>query len=147
VSLDILCGFLLVALIGLGYRSGAIAQGIRLGGLVAAFLLAPRLADLIGNDEPVLHWAITALAFSAIYTVVAIIGHFVLSRDKGPGKWDRLAGAGLGLVKACVIASILAASLNILSPNIREIDPKDRLHLQDSMILAVEKRVENLLGL
>jgi uncharacterized membrane protein required for colicin V production len=147
VTVDIICGFILVLLTGLGYKSGAIAQIVRLGGLVAAFFAAPYLADLATEDEPILHWGLTALAFAAIYTAVAIIGHFLLSRDKGPSKNDRLAGAALGTLKAAALTGLVAASLHILESDLRRVDPQDRLHVQHSMVVATARRVENWLGL
>ena len=133
MTVDIVCGFLLVLFVGLGYKSGAIVQLVRIGGLVAAYFGAPALADLASGSEPILHWALTALAFAAIYTGVAIAGHFLLANDKGPSKGDRLAGAAIGLCKAAALSTVLAISLHILAPDLRSFDPHDRLHTRDSM--------------
>lgn len=135
MTVDILCGFLLVLFVGLGYKSGAVVQLVRIGGLVAAYFGAPPLADLVAESEPILHWGLTALAFSAIYTGVAIGGHFLLSKDGGPGKRDRLAGAGIGLVKATALSAVLALSLHILGPDLKDFDPEDRLHVQNSFVI------------
>jgi hypothetical protein len=147
MTVDIVCGFLLVLFVGLGYKSGAVVQLVRIGGLVIAYLSAPRLADLAAESEPILHFGLTALAFSAIYTGVAIAGHFLLSNDQGPSKKDRLAGAGIGLVKAVALSCVLAISLHILAPDLKKFDPEDRVHVQESMVVHQAGIVRGWVGI
>lgn len=147
MTVDIACGFLIVVFVGLGYKSGAVAQLVRVGGLVAAYFGAPRVAELVGGAEPILTWALTALCFAAIYTAVAIGGHFLLSRDGGPGKTDRVIGAGIGLLKAAALATVLGVSLHILTPDLRDVDPNDRLRVRDSQLIRQAGILRGWVGL
>ena len=144
MSLDIVAGLIIVGFVGLGFRSGAKAQLLRLGGLAVAFFGAASLARLVthlfysseNTTEPILMWGMTALMFMVLYTAIAIVGHMLLRRDGGPSKKDRLAGACIGLAKALLLTLGIGAAVLLSYDDLSRIDPQDRLHVRDSLVLA-----------
>lgn len=153
MALDIICGFLLVILTGLGFKSGFITQLTRLAALALIFFGAPALAKILTQnlygvdaiDQPILRTAMTVLAASVIYVGSMIFSFLFLRSKKEPGKKDRLAGGILGFIKASVIAYLLASSVHYVEGPLKNLDPDDSMNLQESRVLEVAESWKDIL--
>jgi hypothetical protein len=149
MALDLISGFLLVILTGLGFRSGMLAQLTRFAALTLIFFGAPPLSRALieslygveAADETPLRLAMTALAGAGIYVATMILSYVLLRSKDEPTRQDRISGAVLGFVKALVVVYLLIDGVIFLEPRIKEIDPEDRLKVQNSRLLEASRGV------
>jgi hypothetical protein len=121
----------------LGFLSGFWMQIMRLAVMVGAYLLAPLLgqplgpplAKALGIPPLVGVAAATFLAFLALYLVLSTVGWAILRRrrkakDEATAKrrqrWDSLAGAGLGMLKAGLLCYLILCGLVLVEAPIRD---------------------------
>ncbi len=120
-TLDLVILGLLLLFAVAGAFSGALRQLFRLGGVVAGWLAASRLAPRLAGPVLGSHatsWQRAALAvgcFVAAVLLVGLLGRAVAKRLQGPGgspgPADRAAGALLGGLKAGLAVWVLLSAL------------------------------------
>ncbi len=148
MGLDIICIVLVAAFCVLGLLSGFLAQIIRLGALVGAFLLAysasaytkPLLAKWIGIDNLMGDLLSLFLGWIACYIAIILIGTIVakiLKKSSDSIKFmDRVMGGALGSAKGFLIVYLIACALVLLREPLQRVVPNEYLDFKDSRLAA-----------
>ncbi len=148
MGLDIVCIVLVGAFCILGLISGFLAQIIRLGALVGAFLLAysasaytkPLLAKWIEVDHLVGDLLSLFLGWTACYIAILLVGLIVakiLKKSSDSIKFmDRVLGGALGSAKGFLIVYLIACALVLLREPLQKLVPREYLDLNDSRLAA-----------
>lgn len=144
MTVDVFVAFILLTLAYLGWRTGALGQLLRIvaalavlfGGRVAAQLVRDVLfAQSQWSGSVVADVAAYFLAVTLLYTSILAVGWLVIRmmRSASPtlGSLDRAGGAGIGALKAAVLAYVILWGCLLLAGPMERLDPEDRLHLRD----------------
>lgn len=152
MTVDILAVLAAVIFAAMGWRSGAVAQSLRVGAAVAAFLAASPVADIIQQilfpetdlSGPVVEALLMVGSGIGVYIVLAIAGWLFVramwAASDGLTLLDRTGGGVLGLLKATILVYFLVAAVAMIKEPLAEVDEKDVLHIQDSRMLAWVER-------
>ena len=149
MTLDILALVLALVFAVMGWRSGAVAQCMRVVAAIGAFLAASPVARLAadilfpqsGLSGPVLEVVVLVGSGIAVYIVLAVAG-WLFARALWAASdsltiLDRSGGLALGLVKTLILVYFLVAAVAMMKVPLQRVDEKDALHLRDSRILSV----------
>ncbi len=148
----------------LGFLSGFWMQIMRLGVMLGAYFLAPvvgrplgpALAKALGLPPLVGVALATFGAFLLLYLVLGTVGWAVLrrrrrARDEASAKrrqrWDSLAGAGLGLLKASLLLYLLLCGLTLLEGPLRDTLRRADIGYDRSACVAFAREHNLLAGL
>ena len=149
---DGLALLLFVLLVWLGWRAGALSQGLRVGAAVGAFILAPLVAELVrevlfGADSvggPAQEVAALVAAGIGLYVLIALLGWLLIKAAHTVSDTlkttDRLMGAGLGALKAIILIYFGLACLALLQVPLERVDPQDHLHLRDGLSFQIASK-------
>ncbi|HOX45627.1 MAG TPA: CvpA family protein [Myxococcota bacterium] len=146
----------------LGFLSGFWMQIMRLAVMLGAYLLAPvigqplglPLARALGIPPLVGLAAASFLAFIGLYLVLGTVGWAILRRrrkakDEASAKrrqrWDGLAGAGLGLLKAGLLCYLILCGLVLVEGPLRDALRGSELGYERSVAVAFARQ-HNLLS-
>ncbi len=147
MTLDILAVVAALIFAAMGWRSGAVAQSMRLVAAVAAFLAATPVAELIRQmmfpdtdlSGPVVEALLVIGSGIGVYVVLAVTGWLfaraMWAASDGLTLLDRSGGVALGIFKAAVLVYFLVAAVSMAKSALVEVDEDDVLHLRDSELL------------
>ena len=152
MTLDILAVVAGLVFAVLGWRSGAVAQSMRLVAAVAAFVAASPVSrifqDIIFPDTdlsgPVAEALLLCGAGIGVYFVLALAG-WLFARAMWAASdsltfLDRSGGTALGLLKALILVYFLVAIVAMAKAPLEAVDEEDALHLRDSRVLGWVER-------
>jgi uncharacterized membrane protein required for colicin V production len=134
-----------------GWRRGLLAQAIGLGGVVAVWLVAPRLvapvrAWLLEHGQPAglaLELTSLAVAVGVVLALVWLAGTMIpdaaRSLSPGLGRLDRGLGAGLGLARGGLLIWLLLATAAWAEQALVEAVPPLRQPLRESQSVAAAR--------
>lgn len=154
MAFDILAAILFVALVGIGYRKGALSQVSWLAAGVAAYFAAHPAAAVCAQivygtpslEDPLLNLGMLLMGGGIVYVVVAItvglLARFLRKDKNNPSGLDRFGGAVLGLGKAAVVVYVAAFGVMSIGTDLKEADPSDSLRLQGSRVLRVVEEAQ-----
>ncbi len=157
MTIDIICASICLMMAFLGYRSGAISQVIRIGAIIAAFLLSPVVASIIrevwaaeAEVAPPMSEAISlGVAAFLIYFAVSFSGSLAIRTlrmvSKTLSSMDRLIGLALGTAKGLIVCYIIASVFLVALVPIEKRDPKDEFHIRDGQVLPFAQKHSILL--
>lgn len=154
---DILAAVIVVVLVWMGWRSGALRQVLRVLALVLVFVgvpfVAPLMKELVfgesGVASPGVEVGSIFLAALLIYGTLAISAYLVIRIMRAVSLTlslvDRTGGAALGALLATLLVYLLAALVAFLQGPLSERDPDDRLRLRSGRVIQAAS-AHNLMG-
>jgi len=160
MTIDLVFGGLVILFGVLGFLSGFWGQLIRLGALIGSYLLAGPVGKAIGPSlarsleiSPLIGVVLgTLLAFLLLYAALSITGALVLRairrrRGLGQGKprWDRIAGAALGVAKTFLLLFLALNALVLMEKPAGKVLDNADLGYRDSVMVSLA-RDHNLLS-
>lgn len=152
MTIDILAVLAAVIFAAMGWRSGAVAQSLRVAAAVAAFLAASPVADIIQEilfpdtdlSGPVVEALLLVGSGIGVYIVLAITGWLFVramwAASDSLTFLDRTGGVALGLLKATILVYFLVAAVAMIKEPLAEVDEEDVLHVRDSKMLSWVER-------
>lgn len=152
MTIDILALALGGLFLVLGARSGATAQCLRVGAVLAAVFAAAPVASLAKDtifpttavSGPVLEGMLLIAAGVVVYVVLAAAGWLFVramwAASDSLTVVDRAGGATLGLFKAMILVYFLVACVSMMRGPLEEFDQTDVLHLRDGYVLEAVDR-------
>jgi hypothetical protein len=149
VTIDVVITILFAIMVFLGWRSGALSQGIRIGAAVAVVALSPWVSIVVREalfqesklSAPVVEMGALFLAGVIIYVVIVTAGWLVVrtmrAASKTLSKLDRLGGAGIGGLKAALLIYFILVVVVMLEVPLTRMDPENALRLRDGHATAL----------
>lgn len=152
MTIDILALALGGLFLVLGARSGATAQCLRVGAVLAAVFAAAPFASFAKDvlvpstavSGPVLESMLLIAAGVVVYVVLAVAGWLFVramwAASDSLTVVDRAGGGALGLLKAMILVYFLVACVSMMRGPLEEFDRTDVLHLRDGYVVKAVDR-------
>ncbi len=151
MSLDLVLAALFIIMTGLGWRSGALSQSLRVGAAIAViFATAPVSAVLRATalaNYPAgaaLDVASMVLAALLIYLGISLTGWLIIGALHATSallsRADRTLGLLMGAIKAALLVYVLATCAVLLAGPLQGLDPDDGWHLRDGVATSFVQR-------
>ena len=146
---DIICGLLLVGMVILGWRSGAIRQVVRLIAIIAVIVgvpfLSPVIRDIVfaesGRGSPGVEVTSMVMAGVIIYVAFALAGWAAVKVlrfvSAALSVMDRAGGAAIGGIKGVVLVYLCAVLVVMMEGPLAERDPDDNFHLRGGWLTGI----------
>ena len=156
MTVDVIAIIIFGVLVYLGWRSGALAQVLRVVAAVLVVLFGRDAAAVVrdivaGTDvvaEPVVEVGCYFAGGFLLYLTIVLSGWFVIRtmRAAAPtlATMDRAAGASIGAVKAALIVYVLVMGAVLIGAALESEDPDDHMHLRDGYATKYAAKLDAL---
>lgn len=149
MTIDIVCGAILLMLSFLGWRSGLIQQVIRVVAAIAAIFGSPFVATIVREiwaqeteiAPPMSEAFSLGVAAILIYFAITLAGWLAVRTMHAASDtltdMDRNLGAVVGAVKGLIIVYLIASVFILAMIPLERNDPNDKFHLRDGHLLPL----------